>query len=261
MRPSLSIVLILMGVSAGALVSGCQSQPRPTPEPTPTENVVVVVVTSTSQPTLAPTETLEATITPLATFTPIGLESPTPTPKPTSTRAPIKTAVPATPKAAATDTPIPLTATPLPDKYPAPQAISPTAGDSNSDHSDIQFYFGSVGPLGVNECYLLHVQMVNPYATSDGVGADDFLDLNHCGDRTPAGKQLKFVLYRPTFHNVYTFGTIERNAQSGGGADLLKLQWYVRVVQNNGLGPDGVHYNTTPLSPNSDTLVSDFHPQ
>lgn len=240
------------------LANGCQSQPKPTPEPTPTENVVVVVITSTTQPTLAPTNTEEPTITPLATFTPIALESPTPTARPTSTRAPTKPAPPSTPKAASSSTPVPPTNTPLPNKYPAPIGISPTTSDSNNDHSDIQFKYFAVGALGANECYLLHVRMVNPGATEGGVGEDDFLDTANCANQSPQGTRLVFVLKRPRLGSP-TYGGIEAKAQGIGGTTQLKLEWYVRVVQNNGLGPDGAHYNTTPLSPNSATLESVFN--
>lgn len=260
MRTSLRTGIVIAFVGAAILGSSCQSQPKPTPSPSPTEDVVIVVVTSTSQPTLAPTETMEATITPLATFTPIGLETPTPTRRATTTPAAVKTAPPSKTKPASTPTAEPPTSTPPPDKYPAPIAISPKAGDSNSDRGDIQFYYGAVGPLGANECYLLYIQMVNPNATAGGVAGDTFMDTNQCGDPSPPGKPLKYVLFRPTFHNVRTFGTIERNAQNAAPTDLLKLQWFVRVVLNNGPSPDGVHYNTVPLSPESATLESDFRP-
>lgn len=260
MKTSLGIALTLIGFGGAILAAGCQTQakPTPTPLPTPTENVVVVVVTSTIIPTAAPTETLEPTITPLATFTPIGLDSPTPTKRASTTPIPIKTTAPKVTKAP--DTPVPATVTPPADKYSAPTAITPKSGDSNSDGHDIQFYFGAVGPLGPNDCYQLSVQMVNPNVTSGGVAGDTFLATDTCGDQSPPGKPLKYVIYRPTFRNQRTYGTMENNAQKAGQSDLLKLQWYVTVVRRNAANPDGIHYDTTPLSPNSATLESDFHP-
>jgi hypothetical protein len=251
--------LFLVGLFLSLLIIGCQSRPTPTPQPTPTENVVVVVITSTTQPTLAPTETLEATITPLATFTPIGLNSPTPTRRATATPAPIRTiGATNTPKAVASATPVPPTATPLPDKYSAPLGISPTTGDSNSEGAEIQFKYLAVGPLRGNECYLLHVQMVSASGNVPPAG-DDFLDTKNCASQSPPGTRLVFVLNRPKFGSP-TFGGIEQLAQNLGATVPFRLQWYVRVVQNNGFGPDGVHYNTIPLSSNSATLESEFWP-
>ena len=93
------------------------------------------------------------------------------------------------------------------------------------------------------------------------VAGDEFLALATCGDQSSQGTTRTFVIYRPAFRNQRSYGTMESKAQAAGAADLLKLQWYVTVVQNNGVQPDGVHYNTTPVSPNSATLESDFHPQ
>ncbi len=101
--------------------------------------------------------------------------------------------------------------------------------------------------------------MSNPNAPSAGPFGDDFLDVAHCGDHSPLNTRLRFALLRPKFGSP-TYGTIEQFAQNAAPTDLLKVQWYVRVVQNNGLSADGVHYNTTPLSPNSATLESDFLP-
>jgi hypothetical protein len=259
MRSLQAFCLFLVGLFFGLLIVGCQSRPTPTPEPTPTENVVVVVVTSTTQPTLAPTETLEATITPLATFTPIGLNSPTPTRRATTTPVPIRTAVATnTPKAPASATQVPPTATPAPDKYAAPIAISPATGDSNNERAEIQFKYLAVGPLRGNECYLLHVQMASASGNVPPAG-DDFMDTSNCADQGPIGARLTFVLNRPKFRSP-TFGGIEQQAQNLGATVPFKLQWYVRVVQNNGFGADGVHYNTIPLSPNSATLESEFWP-
>ncbi len=265
MSKHFSLTLLVIGLGVALFAAGCQSQTPPKPAATPTDNVVVVVVTATTQPTIAATEVSEPTITPLATFTPIGtlVATATTAPTDTPTRKAV-TVVPSTPRPVRTNTPAtvgavasPTTAPSQIDKYPAPTAISPTTGDSNTDHGDIQFYFAGVGPLGANECYLLYVQMVNPNAGPAGVAGDFFLDKNHCGDQSPVSTRLKFVLLRPKFGSP-SYGSIESIAQNAAPTDLLKVQWYVRVVQNNGPSPDGVHYNTTPLSPNSATLESNF---
>ncbi len=261
------VVALSVGLTVESLFAiGCAKQPQATTEPTPTENVVVVVLTATTQPTLAPapTETGEPTITPLATFTPLGLNSPTATPRPTATAAPAKTSATAnTPRAVKSATTAPPAARPTAiasqNKFPAPTAISPTEGDSFRDGSDIQFYFGAVGPLGPNECYLFYVEMMNPNATSGGIAGDEFLDNAHCGDQSVPGARLKYVLFRSKYTNAPNYGTIEAQAVAAAQTDLLKVRWFVRVVQNS--GSDGVHHNVTFLSPPSATLECDFYPQ
>ena len=257
------LTLLVIGLCAALLAAGCQAQATPKSQPTPTDNVVVLVVTATAAPTLAATVVSEPTITPLATFTPIGTMEATATASATATATRKPLAVKSsTPKPLRTNTAIPPaaaaspTSAPSQNLFPAPQAISPTGGDSNSDGHDIQFKFAAVGPLGGNQCYLLWVQLANEATKT--VAGDAFLDVAHCGNQSAAGKILSYTLFRPTFHNAPTYGAIEYNAQKNGRSDTLKLEWYVRVVQNNGLNPDGVHYNTTPLGPNSGTLESDF---
>jgi hypothetical protein len=256
------VVVLGLGLTAVLLfANGCAKQPQATPEATPTENVVVVVVTATTQPTFAPTETGEPTITPLATFTPLGLNSPTVTTRASATVAPAKTAA-NTPRAARTNSPVSTnaapTAAPLQNRYTAPAALSPTGGDSVRDGSDIQFYFAAVGPLGANECYLLHVEMINPNAKSGGVAGDEFLDGSHCGDPSAPGIRLKYVVFRTKYTNAPNYGTMESQALAAAPTDLLKIRWYVRVVRNS--GSDGVHHNVTFLSPPSAILECDFLP-
>jgi hypothetical protein len=256
------IVALSLGLTAVLLfANGCAKQPQATPEATPTENVVVVVVTATTQATFAATETGEPTITPLATFTPLGLNSPTATTRASATVAPAKTAA-NTPRAARTNSPVVTnaapTAAPFQNKYTAPAALSPTEGDSFRDGSDIQFYFAAVGPLGANECYLLHVDMINPNATSGGVAGDEFLDSAHCGDQSPSGTRLKYVVFRSKYTNAPNYGTIESQSARAAPTDLLKVRWYVRVVQNS--GSEGVHHNVSFLSPASAILECDFFP-
>ena len=64
-------LVVLSIVSATALL-GCQQRPAvPTVAVEPTQPVVVIVITATSQPTLAPTNIVEATITAIPTLTPV----------------------------------------------------------------------------------------------------------------------------------------------------------------------------------------------
>jgi hypothetical protein len=260
MNKRFSLALVLIGLGAAVLAAGCQSHSQPTLEPTPTANVVIEIVTATSQPTIEATAVNEPTITPLATFTPLGTLAPTETPVTPSPTRKVATVAPSTPKPVRTNTLVVAaspTAAPSINKYPAPTALSPGPGDSNHDGADIQFYFASVGPLGSNECYLIHAQMTNPTAPSGGVGYNEYLDSDHCGDQSRVGAQLKYVLYRPTFHNAPNYGTMETQANVPP-VDLLKLTWYVRVVRIP--GSDGIHHDVTFISPPSATLESDFLP-
>ncbi len=268
---TLTLGIITWGLAL--LILGCQSQQPKTPAPTPTDEVIVVVVTATTQPTIEATQPSEPTITPLATFTPIGTPVETATSAATApaTRR-VATVAPGTPKPARTNAPAPTpagkaspaaqatAAPPAPStiKYPAPTALQPGAGGSVTSGSAMQLYFSSVGPLGTNECYLLHVWMTNPNAAS-GPWGEFFLDTKHCGDQSPVNARLKFDVNPPKFHWP-DYGQMERSAQQAADADLLKVHWNVLVVQNNGAQADGVHYNTTPLSETSATLEFDFKP-
>ncbi len=262
----LSLVVGLLIVAL--LAFGCQTQSPAAPAETPTENIVYVVVTATSQPTFAATETLEPTITPLATFTPIATLGAKPA-TPTATRKPAVTAAPSTPRPQPTAAPTGETVAQVPsptaiaaqNKYPAPVAIKPTAGDSYRDNSDIQMFFRSVGPLGTNECYALYLEMTNPVAVSGGVSGDWFFDGDHCGDQSPVGAQLVFTVYRGKFTNKPNYGTILAGSEQAAPTDLLKARWRVWVVQDQGLGDDGVHHKTVRLSPDSATLEFDFLPR
>ncbi len=261
---TLSLGLTALGLAL--LILGCQSQGK-TPAPTPTDEVIVVVVTATTQPTLEATQVSEPTITPLATFTPIStpLVTTTASATATSTRK-AATPAPGTPKPARTNAPAASGATPTSapppapstNKYSAPTALQPGTGGSVTDGSAMQLVFSSVGPLGTNECYLIHIWMTNPNAAS-GSWSEYFLDTSHCGDQSSVNARLKFVVNPPKFHWP-DYGAMERAAQQAAPTDLLQVHWNVLVVQNNGAQSDGMHYNTTPLSPTSPTLEFDFKP-
>ncbi len=276
MSKRFTVILLLVGLALALLSMGCSTTPSsPTPAPTETESVVIVVVTATSQPVIEATQITEPTITPLATFTPVGFEGATPakgvTATPTirkATTAPttLATVAPAanTPKPVATTKPtatrIPPTTVPLQMKYPAPQPVGPVNVIKNYGN-DLEFNFIAVGPLGQNECYLVHLDFSNPSAPSAGSFGDDFLDVPHCGDQSPIDRRLKFTVYRPGF-NGPNYGGIEAAAENAAPtAELLQARWYIRIVRNNGPKGDGVHYNTVPLSPNSAALNFTFAPR
>ena len=96
---------------------------------------------------------------------------------------------------------------------------------------------------------------------ANGNRGDEFLDIANCGDPGPAGKELSFVLYRGKYTNSPNYGTMLAQTQALA-PDLRKfnMTWSVRVVQQNGLAADGVHYNTVPLSPNSPVIEFEFLP-
>jgi hypothetical protein len=142
------------------------------------------------------------------------------------------------------------------NRFPAPAQVSPNAQSRFRDGNDIEFVFKSVGRLEPNQCYLHHIELAVPNLERGNRG-DDFLDIEHCGDQGPEGKELTFVLYRSRFTNSPNYGTIlAQTEELAPEARELKMTWTVRVVQNNGRAADGVHFNTVALSP--DSPVSEF---
>lgn len=208
-------------------LAACSSQPTPTPpRPSPT----VLVATVVPIPTLVPT----------ANVPPSPL--PSPSPAATASRAP----------AAATAAPA--------VRFPAPNPVEPKPPTLFKDGNDIKFVYSSVGRLEANQCYLLHIELVNP-AVNPGNRGDDFLDTAHCGDPGPAGKSLTFVLYRGKFTNSPNYGTILAGALAlSPEVRKMQMTWTVRVVQNNGRAADGVHYKTVALSPASPRIEFEFQP-
>lgn len=151
------------------------------------------------------------------------------------------------------------TNTPLPTKS-APVPLGPKSPTLFKDGNDIKFAYASVGKLEPTECYLLHIEMAVPELEKGNRG-DDFVDVDHCGDPGPAGKELSFVLYRGKFTNSPNYGTmLSQTLALAPEAKQLKLTWQVRVVKNQGRAADGVHYNTLALSPDSPVLELDFEP-
>ncbi len=217
------ILLVLL------LASACSLQPEVVAPPTPNEPTNFVTIVPI--PTLLPTATVAVP----------AVEPPTELPKPTN-------APPTGQKSAP------------PAQLPAPVQVSPQPTASFHDGNDIRFTYQSVGKLEPNQCYLLHVEMAVP-GMANGNRGDEFLDTANCGDPGPAGKELSFVLYRGKFTNSPNYGTMLSQVQAlAPDTRKMNMTWVVRVVQNNGLGADGVHYNTVPLSPNSPVIEFEFLP-
>lgn len=215
------ILLALLAATA------CSNQPAPTvPPSTP---ATVRLTTIVPLPTLLPT---------IAVSVPTA--APTATPEPTAGRKTINNA--------------------QPPAMPAPVPVGPKSPTLFKDGNDIKFTYASVGKLEPTECYLLHIEMAVP-GLEKGNRGDDFVDVDHCGDPGPAGKELSFVLYRGKFTNSPNYGTmLSQTLAMAPEAKQLKLTWQVRVVKNQGRAADGVHYNTQALSPDSPVLELEFQP-
>lgn len=213
------------------LVTACSTPPPPTsiPNSVPTNAIATVVPI----PTLLPTVTTDQQVT-------------TPSASPLPAGATVTLAATGIPKTAF--------------KYPAPVQVAPQPPARFSDGNDIKFVYGAVGALKANECYLLHIELVNP-AVNPGNRGDDFLDKPHCGDQGPAGKKLEYVLFRSKFTTSPNYGTILQQASAlAPNVREMKMTWVLRVVQNNGPAADGVHFNTVALSPFSPRVEFDFQP-
>ncbi len=289
-----TVALPLSVLATATMAFGCASQSPavPTPEETPTEVVVVIVVTATAQPTLALENTVEATITPLATLTPVRVSTPSSTaavtqavPTPTRPRAtataratatlrertPTATRSATKPSASggATLVAVANTTTPNPRatrlnalKYPAPVLLRPNRqnNDVRRNGEDIEFTFEAVGPLGGDECYLLHVEFINPKVNPAQGVSDEFLDRARCGDRSTPGKVLKFTVFRPPRGAGVNYGGILSAALAPALTESLRVSWFVQVVQDRGVAADGVHHNVARLSPQAAVFDFDFVP-
>lgn len=210
------------------IATACSNQPAPTIPPTTPE--LITLATIVPLPTLLPTAAIAA-----PTIAPTITSEPTVTQRATTNAQP-------------------------PTRLTAPMLLAPQAPTVVQDGNDIKFTYTSVGKLEPNECYLLHVELAVPNLQAGNRG-DDFVDIENCGDAGPAGKELSFVLYRGKFTNSPNYGTIlAQTLALAPEVKQLNMTWQARVVRNLGRAADGVHYNTTPLSPNSATLEFEFQP-
>jgi hypothetical protein len=222
------LTLILLVVA----VIGCDRfQPAPTPTPTAAP---ISLPTPTVAPTLTPlppTPTLAPTDTPAPTNTPAPTDTPTATVTRTRVRLP-QTPTP-TPKAAATNTTVAL-------KYSAPQLLEPGAGDTRqAGKDDLVFKWQPVADIGVNECYLVTVRLVNLADPVQHYAQDSFLARDTCNSAVSGGN-LKFTLYRPKYAPP-NYGGLMFEAEKPTPTNAFSVRWWVTVVQADG----------TPLSPPS----------
>ncbi len=227
------------------LIVGCEAT-TPTAVPTvpPT-----AVPTAIPQPTQAPTNTALP---------------PTPTLAPTNTLPPpTNTPIPASPTATATNTRIPVTrvptvaatptATEIALKFPAPQLIEPTAGDTRTTSNDLVLRWQPVGALGTNECYLVTVRVTNQ---ADGeYGEQSFIAQDTCNDGGDA--PLSFTISKrapaPDYAGLVAIATAKSPSTN------FRVSWNVTVVQNNGADPNQPDPSQfVPLSPTSETFKFDL---
>lgn len=245
---------LLFGLLSMIVLLGCQQRPAvPTLAVEPTEPVVVVVVTATSQPTLAPTNTVEATITPMPTLTAQVTETITATLVATPTLAP--TRAPAAPTAAqpTTEAVAEPTTVSAPTTFAAPQAIAPK-DTAFRDGDTLRFTFTSVGPLAANQCYRVEMTLGNPNGPG-GVG-DYWVGL--CGDQSGAGSALRFDVKPARFRDEPNYGTLLVSAEEViPPTPQYVMNWSVSVV-NLLDATDPVHPQVQAISPASAQLQNTF---
>ncbi len=239
-------------LAAIVLIAGCSTNPKPTPPPVAATSGTVVVVTTTPESMAGPSATTGSSANPAASSTPA-----------LSTAVPIPTLLPTVTVAAGTTAPrVASTVTKPAYKFPAPVLLGPSRPTVFKDGNSIKFTYASVGRLAANQCYLFHVEMINPNVNPGNRG-DDFLDKDHCGDQSVSGRPLSFTLNNGKFRNAPNYGTIlpqARDLAPLAPKQVLRVTWYIRVVQNNGLSSDNVHYQVIPLSAPSAVLDFDFEP-
>lgn len=238
------IRLILLSLLTVLLI-GCGSATAPTPLPTQPPLVITVIVTATPLP---PTATSAApTVTPMPT---LPLTTTVTTVTPTQAVAKATTA----PRLAATRTPtrpaVQPTATALPIKFAAPSLNRPIWTETRKDEAKfpggaIIFDWKSVGGLNGDECYLIRVttEPVNP---GSGIGTKSDYWVVGCGDQTPAGASVKFVLESPNRPgNAPNYSSILLDASE------MWANWSVTVVKKVGeCEPDyAYHCKTASISP------------
>jgi hypothetical protein len=157
MRRPLAL-LILTGVLAG-LLAACGATPEPT-EPPPTQTPWIIVVTATRGPESA--AEIQPTQTPwIIVATPTRAKQATPTEGAAVTPAtPEATEVPESPTYAGTPALPSPTNTPeaVALKYPAPELLDPPLARPVSWKSTVLLKWSSVGALGADEYYHVHLE-------------------------------------------------------------------------------------------------------
>ncbi len=240
-KPLSVILLVLIAL----VVVGCGTSPTPVPLPTQPPQVITVVITATPlpatatppQPSLTPIPTVAITTTVVAPTKAAVTTVVSSSARPVPTRTPTKPA--ASP-----------TATALPIKFGAPSLTRPIWTENQKDEvkfpgGAIVFDWQSVGGLGGDECYLLQVN-TEPVNPGPGIGVASDYWLVHCGDQTPKGYSVKFVLESPN----------RVGPQPNYNSLLLQTSqmwahWSITVVKNLGQCDPNYTYHCkyAPLSP------------
>lgn len=241
------ILSILLLALIALFVISCGTSPTPTPLPTQPPQVITVVITATPppatstppQPSITPIPTVAITATVAAPTKAAVATAVSSSARPAPTRTPTRPAVSPTPSA-------------LPIKFGAPFLNRPVWTDDQKDEvkfpgGAIVFDWQSVGGLGGDECYLLQVntEPVNP-GPGIGVAADYWLV--YCGDQTPKGYSVKFVLESPNRVGPQpTYSSLLLQTSQ------MWAHWSVSVVKNLGqCDPNyAYHCKYAPISPSS----------
>jgi hypothetical protein len=234
--------LFALAAITALVIAGCGSA-TPVPLPTQPPQVITVIITATplpetatsAAPSITPLPTVNVTTTVQAAVTEA---------KPTvagATKAPAPTKKPAPPAASATPSPLPLTLS-------APVLIrpnfNPDIGQKDEQHfpSDaLVFEWQSINPLSVGVCYQVRVDF------TPGAG-DTFLQCDPNESQKARALTVRFTLNQPRYPSP-NYGSLLPNPPND-----LTVKWFVTVVRDDGVGPDGMHHKTTPLSPKSDTF-------
>jgi hypothetical protein len=241
------ILSIAMFTLIALFIIGCGTSPTPTPLPTQPPQVITVVITATPPPATATPP--QPSITPIPT---VAITATVVAP----TKAAVVTAVSSSARPAPTRTPTKPAASPtasaLPIKFAAPVLTRPIWTEDQKDEvkfpgGAIVFDWQSVGGLGGDECYLIqaNTEPVNP-GPGIGVAADYWLV--NCGDQTPKGYSVKFVLESPNRVGPQpTYSSLLLQTSQ------MWAHWSVSVVKNLGQCDPGYTYHCkyAPISPSN----------
>jgi hypothetical protein len=237
--------LFALAAIMALVLAGCGAATPTRLLPTQPPQVITVIITATpppetatsAAPSITPLPTVNVTTTVQAAVTEA---------KPTVAGA-TKPAVVATKKPTA---PLATTATNTsgPLTLPAPVLVSPNfnpeQGRKDERHSPsdaLVFEWQSINPLSVGVCYQVRVDF------TPGAG-DTFLQCDPNESQKARALTVRFTLNQPRYPSP-NYGSLLPNPPND-----LTVKWFVTVVRDDGVGPDGMHHKTTPLSPKSETF-------
>ncbi len=237
--------LFALAAITALVIAGCGAATPTRLLPTQPPQIITVIITETPLPAIA--TSAAPSITPLPTVNvTTTVQAAVTEAKPTVAGA-TKPAVVATkkptapPATTATNTPAPLT-------LAAPVLIGPNfnpeQGRKDERHSpsdSLVFEWQSINPLSAGVCYQVRVDF------TPGAG-DAFLQCDPNETQKAQALTVRFTLNQPSRAGP-SYGSLLPNPSND-----LTVKWFVSVVRDDGVGPDGVHHKTTPLSPKSDTF-------